>query len=474
MSLLIHNPTSFLKKLPFEVNLGLHAIVGIVCAIQPQLVPIWILYIILIEGTVKVFRNGNAGGQAHLAAAYMASMEMISRMSNSGLPHELTKYAVIFILMNGLFARPRFSSNSWIFIFYFLLLIPSVLLLVDANQLEMARQSVSFNLAGPLCLAVSGIYFYRRLISQQQLVHLFQQFLLPMAATIAWLFISTPRISEIDFNFGANFAASGYGPNQMASLLGFGILIIGIAYLFRLPVIQNKWIALVFFGLLSYRGLLTFSRGGMAAPLIILTCLVVYFLLSNRHFRSQFGRLFLIIGLFALTMYSVYSYANQQTGNALFNRYAGINYGKQVTAEKYASGRIQIAEIDFRIFLDNPILGIGPGMGNDQRVIYGYGERVAAHIEFTRLLAEHGLFGIVALAILLFFPVWEFYHRRTIFQRFLLVAGVLFCLSFMAHSATRIALPMFVYGLAFIIIIPDDRIRSSSVSISSGKMLRLV
>jgi hypothetical protein len=55
----------------------------------------------------------------------------------------------------------------------------------------------------------------------------------------------------------------------------------------------------------------------------------------------------------------------------------------------------------------------------------------------------------MALGILLFFPLWEFMQRKGLNQRFLLIAGVLFCFGFMSHSATRIALPMFLYGLGF-------------------------
>jgi len=54
------------------------------------------------------------------------------------------------------------------------------------------------------------------------------------------------------------------------------------------------------------------------------------------------------------------------------------------------------------IFADNPLLGIGPGAGTEKRVDYGYGDRVAAHIEYSRLLAEHGLFGVFSLLILVF------------------------------------------------------------------------
>lgn len=436
----------------FERDLVIHAGLGAICALQPQLILLWVGYIILVEGTIKVFHSQNIYGQAHLAAGYMAALEMIVRMARIGLPHELTKYAVILILINGLLARPRYQPGSGIYVLYFLLLLPSIVFLADQGSLERARQLVSFNLSGPLCLAVAAIYFFRRPIDLKELARIFQRILLPFAALLAWLFLRTPNLSEISFGYSANFAASGYGPNQMAAMLGAGIMIIGIALLFRIPVFRWRLVAFVMLGALAFRGLLTFSRGGMAVPLVILSGIIVFFMVNDRQFRRQFGHIFLITGLVVGFGYGLFTYVNQVTGSALYNRYAGISYGQKVGVEKYTSGRLEILRIDTDIFMDNPLLGIGPGAGTDLRPEYGYHERVAAHVEFSRLLAEHGLLGLISLGILLLGPIKEFFCRRGLHQRFLLIAGVLFCLGFMAHSATRIALPMFLYGLGFALV----------------------
>lgn len=434
---------------PFEAKVILHVLLGIAGATNPQFVSIWILYIILVEGTFKVYRGKNMAGQAHFAAAYLSAMEMIARMSRSGLPHELTKYAVIFILVNGMIARPRSINGTVPILIFFILQIPSIMLLAEAEGLDRARQLASFNLSGPLCLAVVTVYFFRRPIKLEELIKLVQQLLLPIIATVAWLTISTPNLSEISFGYGANFAASGYGPNQMASGLGLGILLIGMALLFKWPLTKWQLVPIVILILLAYRGLLTFSRGGIAAPLIILLILVAYQAFDSQQSGKRKFRIFILIGLFATIGYGVFSYVNEVTGNALHNRYAGINYGKKIGLEKYTSGRLDILRIDWEIFLDHPFIGIGPGMGTNLRFEYGYHEKVASHIEFSRLMAEHGIFGLIALGILLFFPLYEFRRRKFFDQRIILIAGVLFCLSFMSHSATRIALPMFMYGLAF-------------------------
>ena len=441
--------TNKISNTSFEWNLLFHILLGSACAMQPSIVPIWVAYIIIIEGTYKVYKSRNANGQAHLAAAYMAALEMVVRMSRSGLPHELTKYAVIFILINGLISKPRNIGFSAIFITYFLLQLPSIVMLVNASGLDRARQLASFNLAGPLCLTVASVYFYRLPISKIELTNIFKQLLLPISATATWLFVKTPNISKISFGFGANFEASGYGPNQMASVLGLGILLIGTALFFKLPIFKWKIIAYILLAAISYRCLLTFSRGGMASPLIILAILVIYQLIFDKRSTGKRFQVLIFACLFSFLAFGIYSYVNQKTGDALFNRYAGIKQGQKVDLEKYSSGRLAILRIDGEIFLDNPLLGIGPGMGTDIRPEYGYPERVAAHIEYSRLLAEHGIFGLLALGLLIGIPIYEFRRRKNFEQKFILIIGVLFCLSLMAHSATRIALPMFMYGLGF-------------------------
>lgn len=443
------------KKYKFESLIVLHFVIGALCSLVPVFVIPWVLIVILYFGTIKVYTTRNFWGQAHYAAAYMASMEMLVRMSKSGLPHELTKYSVILILLNGVIIRPNISRKSLVFILYFLLLIPSISLLINTSDLEQARQNISFNLSGPLCLMISAVYFYRRKISLIQVTKVFQNLILPIVSTLSWLIIKSPKLQDVEFGFYANFSTSGYGPNQMASVLGLGVLIIGLCFLFRIPLFKSKLFGFFLLAGLAYRGLLTFSRGGMLAPILIIIITMGYFILTNAQFRSQFGKSLLLLITFFLFFVGIYEYTNFKTGNALFNRYAGISYGEQVTFEKYASGRTQILKIDLEIFRDHPFFGIGPGMGNTLRIEYGYSEKVAAHIEFSRMLAEHGIFGVFSLSILLLIPWLELKRRKSFESKFLLIVGVLFCFSFMFHSATRIALPMFMYGLGFIFIISN-------------------
>jgi O-antigen ligase len=253
----------------------------------------------------------------------------------------------------------------------------------------------------------------------------------------------------------------------MASLLGFGVLIIALSFLLRMKLFQPKWCGFLLLSVLIFRGLITFSRGGMIGPLIILLLLIVYFTFSNSKFRKTIRQQWLAVLILGLILYVVSLYTNNQTSGVLFERYAGIKDGETIELEKYSSGRSKILEIDFAIFLDNPLFGIGPGAGNYIREEYGYSGHVNAHIEYSRLLAEHGIFGIISLFILLFFPLREFLFRISFQHRYFLMVGVLFSLTFMLHSATRIALPMLLYGMGFILIVNNNTFASNNAVIKN-------
>lgn len=439
----------------FELNLALHSILGLVAAMQPLVLIPWTFGIILFYGLVFTIRNHNSKGNAHLAAGYLAGFEMMTRMSKVGFPHEMIKYLVIFLLFVGMITERRKVVLPLAILLFFLLLLPSIFVMDLSIDVEKWRQSISFNLAGPLCLTIASIYFYRRPIRSIELTKLFQVLLLPIASTVTYLFFKTPDFREITFSYGANFAASGYGPNQMSSLLGFGALIIIAGLFFKLPMARYKWVMVLFLALILFRGLLTFSRGGMLGPLIALTFGAGYYLYRSGFWRRANLSKLVSIAFIALLGYVVFSYVNAVSGNAISERYSGKINDKSINLEKYSSGRSKIFDIDWQIFLDHPFLGIGPGMGNDIRVDYGYSQRVAAHIEYSRLFAEHGILGFLAMFILIGLPLFYFIKLKNVEGRFLLVVFSLFCLSFMAHSATRIALPMFAYGLAFILYIPD-------------------
>ena len=114
-------------------------------------------------------------------------------------------------------------------------------------------------------------------------------------------------------------------------------------------------------------------------------------------------------------------------------------------------GRTKIMAIDLEIFMDNFWLGVGPGAAHHLRWVYGYDSAVGAHSEFTRMLAEHGLFGLISLSSLLILSFRE-YRMRVSYNKIILGCMSIFSILTMLHSAFRIALPGFIYGLSYVVL----------------------
>lgn len=423
---------------------------GMVAAVYPQLVYYWVLATFLFG--VYVGLKGSAVMPPYLFVSYLAGIELLGRMSSSGLPHEFIKYAIIVILSLALLTSHKEIPAR--FVIFVLLLLPAIFL-TRGGDFEETRQLVSGNLSGPICLAISAIYFYNRQFDKELLRKILLYLLYPLASIIGYMVVKTPDFSRIDFGFQSNFVTSIYGPNQMSSILGLGILVIGLAYILKIRLFQSQLIVLSFLGLLLFRGLLTFSRGGMITPAILLLVIVIY---SSWRigFRKGSLRILLTAVFLFLTAFLIFDYINDLTGNALSGRYTGVRDGRQVEDfGRFTSGRTIIMGMDWEIFKDNMLWGIGPGMGKYSRVEYGYSVEVAAHNEFTRILAEHGMFGVIALGILILSPVRRFFLSRKIVEHILIIAFIGFCFVFMTHAATRIAAPCFLYGLAFLRIVPS-------------------
>lgn len=442
----------------FEFLLLAHAGLGIAIALYPVLVAAWVLGTLVLYGLLPTLQHRNANGRAHLAAAYLAGFEMTVRASDAGLPWETTKYAVIMLLGVGLLSEPRLKKAPISIVIFVACLVPSIAVIDFELGFNRIRQDIAFNLAGPICLAVAVWYFFRRPISRAQMTRLIQFLLLGLTTTLGYLFIKTPDISEIEFTYGANFAASGFGPNQMASALGVGILLLMTALILKLPVFQFRPALWMLMGLLLYRGLLTFSRGGMMGPLLATSAGLMHYWSATGFFRGGNLQRLVAVGMVVAIAGFCFLYVNELTGNKLLERYMGKRENQELSWDKYTSGRITILQIDAEIFIEHPWLGIGPGMGAWNRGKFGFGKGgpVCAHTEYTRLLAEHGIFGIVALGILFGLPLQEFFRRRQYPEWNLLLITLTFStFAFLAHSATRTALPMFMYGLAFCCLVPN-------------------
>jgi hypothetical protein len=306
------------------------------------------------------------------------------------------------------------------------------------------RKAIAFNISGPVCLGVASLYTYRRKISLDQMNDIILSMGLPIIACMVYLTLYTPNVRDVVTSTQSNFETSGgYGPNQVATVLGLGMFIF-----FSRIILESKSKFLLVINLIvalniTYRGMLTFSRGGMITGFIMIVLLLLFL-----YFKSNYtGRVKLnyIIVLSVFAMMATWGYTSYQTGGLIDKRYNNQDSKGRVRASQL-TGREDVAINEIDTFLKNPIFGVGVGKGVELRA-EETGMRVLSHDEITRMLAEHGSLGIIALLILFFTPLVLYLENK--FNMFLM-CFVLFWLLTINHAAMRIAAPAFVYSLSLL------------------------
>ena len=117
------------------------------------------------------------------------------------------------------------------------------------------------------------------------------------------------------------------------------------------------------------------------------------------------------------------------------------------------SGREQLAEADWEVFMEFPVFGVGVGISN-----YFHPGGATAHTEYTRALAEHGLLGVAAYLSLLWLllrraaAILEARESRP--YRGLLLALLVWPLTYMVVNAMRTSAPGLSIGMAFLTVLP--------------------
>jgi hypothetical protein len=394
----------------------------------------------------KVFSSRNKNDEVLLAAAYMTGFEVFSRMTGGAFSYEFAKYSVMGFLALGMFYR-GFHRKSWPYIFFLMLLLPGVLFsAINLNYETNVANAIGFNLSGPVCLAISALYCYDRKMSSERFNDILVALLLPVVSTTVYLYVYTPSIKDVVFNTASNFAASGgFGPNQVATILGLGMIIIFA----RLLIIKDNFINsidLILLIALTYRAIVTFSRGGVVtAGICSFIFLVIYFLKSkNREVVPILGKIGIVAVLIALT----WVYSSVATSGLIDKRYSNQN-ALGVEKEDMTSGRTDLLDAELDAFYKNPITGVGVGKIKEYR-LETIGRLAATHNEVSRILSEHGVFGLIGLIVLMIAPLMFWIKNRS---NLFLFSFLFFWFLTISHSSMRIAAPAFIYGLCLISIV---------------------
>lgn len=419
----------------------LHIAIGSLIAFHPPLSKIY-LFLIVLVGFYIVVRNKNRNNEILYVIAYIAGSEVILRATTANMLYEFGKYAMLFFTLLGFYYNglPKIKNP---YLIYLLLLLPSVfmsLMYLDGDL----RRKISSEILGPACMGILALYTYRRKISVKEIHIILSVIGLPIFASCVYLILKySHNIYTVEPNLSNFYFSGNYGPNQMATVLGLGVFI----YLLKIIIESgNKkifYLNIIIFCLIFYRGLLTFSRGGITTGIIVVLTLFLSIYISRKEFyklKRKFALLFFILlSIFTLTAY--------QTENSLFKRYSNIELLDSSDIVKTRGRYIQV-ESDIKNFTENPIFGIGVGKGKEIRK-QKYDKDLRTHTEITRLLSEHGILGLFCLLILIFYPLQLYYNNL---RNFYLLPFFVFWLFTINHSATRTIAPLFLYALSLLYI----------------------
>ena len=401
---------------------------------------------------IWVFQTGNKQNQVLIAASYMTAGEVFFRMTGGSIiPWEAGKYSVICFILIGLFFSGT-SRKSAVYWLYLLLLIPGVIYAASTLNFDTnVRKAIIFNLSGPFCLGVAALYCYDRRTSREQLHRVVWALLMPVISLGTYLFFYSPDTREVLNGTQSNFALSGgYGPNQVATALGIGIFALAIQLFVNG---RNKLIFLINLGLLmflTYRGILTFSRGGiLTAALISVVFIFFYFQGVSKRKKNALAFYMVVLGV-AIAM--TWLISSVRTMGLIDLRYANKDAAGRIK-EDISTGREELITSELTFFIDNPIMGIGVGKTREYRE-----EKLdilaASHNELSRLLSEHGIFGLAALLILIISPL---FYRLSNRKNYLFYSFYGFWFLTINHSSMRIAAPAFLYALALLNIINEKK-----------------
>ncbi|MEM6457295.1 MAG: O-antigen ligase family protein, partial [Acidobacteriota bacterium] len=385
----------------------------------------------LAAGLMLLRRPRAVRGAMPVLIVYIAACELLWRGSAAPLLfYEFGKYSIILLLGLALLQDRRQQRRlDPLPALYFALLTPSILVMPIFD-----RQAIAFNLSGPLVLAVAMLYFRRRPIEPPQVRRILLAVLGPCAGLAALATFTSLNATAEQFYQHGKVGSGGFPPNQMSSMLGLGALaaFLLIVRTSRRARITQLLLLAVLVWLLG-QSALTLSRGGFWTA-VAGGLAATFFLLQQRDARSMVAlRLALVAALGALL---VYPFIDGLTGGTLGQRFQSFD----------TTGRADIMRGDLLAFEEQPLLGVGPGQASV------YHARVfresSAHTEYTRLLAEHGLFGAAALLLLLSFCVRRALQRPTVVDQATVAALTVWSLLFMVHAAMRLAAPGLAFGLA--------------------------
>lgn len=435
----------------FLLHLGL----GLLSLISNFFVIGW-FYLVLIEAVYFIYLARSEDAK-HLRIInlliYIAPFEIITRMVKCSplIPYELGKYITFVLLLWGLSFSKQSNKSGYLLI---ALLVPGIIL---GWPKAPDYRHIIFNIMGLINLGLGMAYFGGLYLNKIKfdLNNGLRLLTYSLFIALIYAFLKTPDYEEIDFKLGANFEASGgFGSNQVSTAFGLGMFL--CFYLWQQGTSFSgfgRFVDLVLSGLFLFQGLLTFSRGGIIGGVL---AIVLFILWSQRYSATGVKNRLKNVNLGKIVFFSIpilvllTLYANTITKGNLLLRYQGETHGTLMGAKEndlnnLTTGRFEIFLADLKIFSDYPILGSGVSVSSKIRT---YHTGAAAHVELSRLLAEHGIFGIIVFLVLISGLFSLYVNKKNGLVILLIISIIGFYTTF--HAATRTFLSPLLMSIAYL------------------------
>ena len=404
-----------------------HLVFAVMISFIPKLVTIHV-YLVTFFGIYLVIMDKNAN-RIVLLISYVVGSELLWRAFNAGIYWEYVKiFSIVFLFIIG-FRLGFDRSNQKLGIIYVLLLLPSILVVQSISQSDLTHA-----LLGPILLGISVTVFSRLEINSILFKDILVYGTMPILSFL--LITISNTISEGSFNYISAYLhrieTGGIGPNQASNILGLGALFSFI--LTRIAIGGEKTIFQIV-GITSLvQTILTHSRGGFWNTILSILVFYLFELTTSKSKLKVLGSALVLITTFYFVLFP---YLDDISGGSIINRFS----------DNDLTSREIIIQSEILAYKQNPVFGIGPGESRKFR-LEQFGNYQHSHTEFTRLLAEHGIFGLISL-IILFLLALSIIKNKKEFDRSISLTLLSWSLLFMIHSATRLAAPCFLFGFAF-------------------------
>ena len=226
-------------KIKLEILLIiLHVFIGLAISVFRPMSKIYELALIIFL-FIYIYYKKDRHQAILISLAYVAGSDVFVRMTGGTFSYETHKYLLVIFSFFGIFYTNGITKGYLYFV-YILLLIPAIFV-ADYTLEDEIRKLVAFNLSGSVSMAIVAYYLYYRKITLDKLNKALFYFVLPVISMSVYMFFFTASIKEVVTGTGSNFATSGgFGPNQVATILGIGLFIILTRLVFTFKFLDTK------------------------------------------------------------------------------------------------------------------------------------------------------------------------------------------------------------------------------------------